>query len=340
MKIVMVGQGAFGRKHLDRLKNIDGVEVASLVGGSKESTEAVAKQYGIPHWTTNLSEALALPGIDAAILTSPTQMHARQAIEVMRAQGAYVELIQAYDARIGMPQLGTCIVRPAPTDLSCSTVLLYGFKRDLNAYLAATPAAPARTLAEIIAFNNAFTPPMKYGQAIAIGAEALDVSPGSADTTRYLADGISAGDFNRDGRMDVVAGPFWYEGPGFERAHEIYPAVDIPLAPTPSNSMFSYAHDFNGDGWTDVLRLGRVHLHPAVWFENPQGKPGPWKEHFVFERVLGESPPFVTHAGKPALVSHWQNRWGLLRPDVEPTKSASSSTSGGHSGCAMIWIPG
>jgi hypothetical protein len=139
-------------------------------------------------------------------------------------------------------------------------------------------------------------------------------------TTRYLADGISAGDFNRDGKMDVVAGPFWYEGPDFERAHEIYPAVDFPLEPSPTNSMFSYAHDFNGDGWTDVLRLGRVHLHPAVWFENPQGKAGPWKEHSVFERVLGESPPFVLHGGKPTLVCHWQNRWGLLRPDAEPTK--------------------
>ena len=110
------------------------------------------------------------------------------AIAVMRAHGAYVELIDAYDVRIGIPQLGTCIVRPEPTDLTCSTVLLYGFKRDLNAYLAATPGAPSRSLAEIIAFNEAFVPPMKYGQAIAIGAEALDTSPGSADTARYLAD--------------------------------------------------------------------------------------------------------------------------------------------------------
>jgi amidase len=110
------------------------------------------------------------------------------AIAVLQAKGAYVERIQTYDARIGMPQLGTCIAPPAPTDLSCSTVLLYGFKRDLNAYLAATPGAPSRTLAEIIAFNNSYTPPMKYGQAIAIGAEALDISPGSADTARYNAD--------------------------------------------------------------------------------------------------------------------------------------------------------
>lgn len=110
------------------------------------------------------------------------------AIAVLRAQGAYVERIETYDARIGVPQLGTCIARPSPTDLSCSTVLLYGFKRDLNSYLAATPSAPLQSLAHIIAFNESHIPPMKYGQAIAIGAEALDTSVGSADTARYLAD--------------------------------------------------------------------------------------------------------------------------------------------------------
>jgi 2-hydroxy-4-carboxymuconate semialdehyde hemiacetal dehydrogenase len=91
MKIVVVGQGAFGRKHLDGLKNIPDVEVASLAGGSAETTEKVAKQYGIPHWTTNLSEALAQPGVEAAIITSPTQIHAAQAVEVMRA-GKHVEI--------------------------------------------------------------------------------------------------------------------------------------------------------------------------------------------------------------------------------------------------------
>ncbi len=64
------------------------------------------------------------------------------------------------------------MVRPDPADRTARTCR-YGFKRDLNTYLAATPGAPNHTLGEIIAFNNAFTPPMKYGQAIAIGAEAL-----------------------------------------------------------------------------------------------------------------------------------------------------------------------
>jgi 2-hydroxy-4-carboxymuconate semialdehyde hemiacetal dehydrogenase len=91
MKICMVGQGAFAKKHLDGLKNIKGVEVASIAGGSPDSTAEVAKKYGIPHWTTDLGEALSQPGIDAAILTSPTQMHADQAIQVMEA-GKHVEI--------------------------------------------------------------------------------------------------------------------------------------------------------------------------------------------------------------------------------------------------------
>jgi 2-hydroxy-4-carboxymuconate semialdehyde hemiacetal dehydrogenase len=91
MKIVMVGQGAFGQKHLDGLKNIAGVEVVSLAGGRPESVEAVASKYGIPHWTSNLSAALEQPGVEAAIIASPTQMHASHAIECMRA-GKHVEI--------------------------------------------------------------------------------------------------------------------------------------------------------------------------------------------------------------------------------------------------------
>jgi 2-hydroxy-4-carboxymuconate semialdehyde hemiacetal dehydrogenase len=85
MKICMVGQGAFANKHLDALARIDGVEVATIAGGSPDSTEAVAKERGIPHWTTDLAESLAQPGVVAAILTSPTQVHASQAEQVMRA---------------------------------------------------------------------------------------------------------------------------------------------------------------------------------------------------------------------------------------------------------------
>src|SRR5436190_18274299 len=75
-------------------------------------------------------------------------------------------------------------------------------------------------------------------------------------TTKYYCDGISTGDFNRDGKSDIVAGPFWYEGPDFKSVHEIYPAKEFPLPPSPTDSLFSFVQDFNGDGWPDLLVLG------------------------------------------------------------------------------------
>lgn len=85
MKIVMAGQGAFGVKHLEALANIPDVEVVSLAGGSADSTREVAERFKIPHWTTDLGESLKQPGVDAVILTTPTQMHARQGIQCMEA---------------------------------------------------------------------------------------------------------------------------------------------------------------------------------------------------------------------------------------------------------------
>jgi 2-hydroxy-4-carboxymuconate semialdehyde hemiacetal dehydrogenase len=91
VKIVLAGAGAFGRKHLDAIRLIGGVEVASLVGRELEATRAVAAGYGISHCTTRLAEALAQPGVDAAILCTPTQMHAAQALECLRA-GKHVQV--------------------------------------------------------------------------------------------------------------------------------------------------------------------------------------------------------------------------------------------------------
>ena len=83
MKICVAGQGAFGKKHLDALKRIEGVEVTSLVGGNQQTTAEVAKKYGIPHFTGDLAEGIKRA--DAVILTTPTKMHFDQGVEVMRA---------------------------------------------------------------------------------------------------------------------------------------------------------------------------------------------------------------------------------------------------------------
>ena len=91
MRIALAGAGAFGEKHLDGLKNIDGVTVTSLVGRNLEPTQAIAAKYGIGHATTELAETLARDDVDAMILCTPTQMHAEQAIACMDA-GKHVQV--------------------------------------------------------------------------------------------------------------------------------------------------------------------------------------------------------------------------------------------------------
>lgn len=91
MKVILAGAGAFGLKHLDGIKNIDSIEVVSVVGREMAPTQEVADEYGIPHACTDLSDALAQPGVDAAILATPTQLHAEQAIQCMDA-GKHVQI--------------------------------------------------------------------------------------------------------------------------------------------------------------------------------------------------------------------------------------------------------
>ena len=91
MKICVAGQGAFGIKHIEAVRNIPGIEVATLAGGNPDSTKEVAEKFGIPHWSTDLAQCLAQPGVEAVILATPTQMHAKQAVQCMRA-GKHVQV--------------------------------------------------------------------------------------------------------------------------------------------------------------------------------------------------------------------------------------------------------
>src|SRR3954471_16388682 len=91
IKVALAGAGAFGIKHLDGIRNIDGIEVVSLVGRRLEPTKEVAAKYGIAHAATDLADSLALPEVDAVILCTPTQMHAEQAIACLQA-GKHVQV--------------------------------------------------------------------------------------------------------------------------------------------------------------------------------------------------------------------------------------------------------
>ena len=91
MRIALAGAGAFGEKHLDGLKLIDGVEIVSVISRTAEQAAAVAAKYGAKHSSTELADALDRDDVDAVILCTPTQLHAAQAIACMDA-GKHVQI--------------------------------------------------------------------------------------------------------------------------------------------------------------------------------------------------------------------------------------------------------
>jgi 2-hydroxy-4-carboxymuconate semialdehyde hemiacetal dehydrogenase len=85
MKVLLAGEGAIARKHAAAIARIPGVEIVSLAGGEAAGTERFAEEQGIPHWSLDLGECLRRPGIDAVVLTTPTPLHAQQAIRCLAA---------------------------------------------------------------------------------------------------------------------------------------------------------------------------------------------------------------------------------------------------------------
>jgi amidase len=133
------------------------------------------------------------------------------AIAALRAEGAFVADPYEIPNQTAISAFGICTSFPPPT--TCSTVLMYGQKHDLNNYLATRPTAPVHTLGDIIAFNNAHPAvALKYGQAIFLAANQLNTNPGSADTLRYLADRAQDLALTRTGLNAVFNGPDGIEG--------------------------------------------------------------------------------------------------------------------------------
>src|SRR6478735_12813866 len=87
---------------------------------------------------------------------------------------------------------------------------------------------------------------------------------------KFFCEGASFGDFNHDGVMDIVSGPYWYAGPKFTDRHEYYKAKPFDIAGY-SDNFFAYSYDINRDGWSDIVIIGFPGKE-AYWFENPQGK--------------------------------------------------------------------
>ena len=159
---------------------------------------------------------------------------------------------------------------------------------------------------------------------------------------QFWSEGATFGDLNHDGKPDMIAGPYWWEGPDFTKRHEYAPATqtfELKLGPitkvpvpgfegalgrenTYSQNFFAFVYDFNNDGWNDILIIG-FPGQDTSWYENPKGAEGHWVRHKIFDQTDNESPTFadITGDGKPELVCITKGRYGYAQPDpADPTK--------------------
>ena len=118
----------------------------------------------------------------------------------------------------------------------------------------------------------------------------------------FRSEGVSVGDFNKDGKQDIVAGFVWYESPNW-KMHKIIDAAKTYDPKQYSNSFVNFTRDLNGDGWTDVIVVDFPGMS-TYWFENPQKGPIFWKRHQITSVSNNESPQFtdVTGDGKCEIV--------------------------------------
>jgi hypothetical protein len=153
---------------------------------------------------------------------------------------------------------------------------------------------------------------------------------------KFWCEGANFGDFNKDGVNDIVSGPYWWEGPKFEKRHEYYPNTRtfkrkkadgteeqiegfegaLGVNNAYSDNFFAFTYDFNKDGWTDILILG-FPGEISAWYENPKGRDGHWQKHVVLDVTDNESPTFtdLTGDGKPEIVCSSKGAYGYAEPD-------------------------
>jgi hypothetical protein len=136
--------------------------------------------------------------------------------------------------------------------------------------------------------------------------------------TFNYAEAIAFGDYNKDGKVDVLSGPFWWEGPSFDTRHQLFP-------PPPNNSYTGftlgdwadYAYDIDGDGWTDSINVMRPGT-PSYWYKNP-GMPtvtsaiSTWAKSEIGTLIWEQSAlADMTGDGRPELVGAIPGQLGFF----------------------------
>lgn len=91
MNICLAGTGAMGEIHAKALAKIEGVQIVSVAGRTEESARKFAATWNIPFATSDLRAAIDRPGVDAVILTTPSDQHCEQTLLAL-SMGKHVQV--------------------------------------------------------------------------------------------------------------------------------------------------------------------------------------------------------------------------------------------------------
>jgi hypothetical protein len=177
---------------------------------------------------------------------------------------------------------------------------------------------------------------------VAVAALAIATAPASSAEkaitwkktvldTKFRSEGVAVADVNKDGKIDVLNGEYWYEAPDW-KPHEMQEFKDHAKLTQDglkgySRSFACWCDDFNGDGWQDLIVIDFPGA-PCYWMENPKGKGGHWAKHTIWHSACNETPVYADlfGTGKRVLVMAWQpkgsdtqGQMAYFTPGKDPT---------------------
>jgi hypothetical protein len=175
------------------------------------------------------------------------------------------------------------------------------------------------------------------GGVSASGGAAGGAAPSSAWTpvfktselsSDFYSEGADIGDIDKDGVLDLVAGPVWYKGPAFQRGGELFAPPDLTRDQY-SVFFLMFLDDLDGDGYLDVLGIGDAgggngSGNPnSHWYKNPGAQAGgTWTKSTLYSGLVSnESPAYVDLVGdqRKELVFMTNRQLGYASPGATPT---------------------